>query len=96
VAKERISKDEADQARQRLTSTTNIEDLKDVDFVIEAVPVRQVFCVYQLLTGKGNPRAEVQDFCTTCKDMSCAHHSGDQYIVNIHYKDCGSDYYESH
>jgi 3-hydroxybutyryl-CoA dehydrogenase len=40
VAKERITKEEAEQARQRLSPTTNIEDLKDVDFVIEAVPVR--------------------------------------------------------
>jgi 3-hydroxybutyryl-CoA dehydrogenase len=39
IAKNRISKEDADQARQRLKPTTNIEDLKDVDFVIEAVPV---------------------------------------------------------
>jgi 3-hydroxybutyryl-CoA dehydrogenase len=38
VAKERISQADADQARQRLTATTNIEDLSNVDFVIEAVP----------------------------------------------------------
>jgi 3-hydroxybutyryl-CoA dehydrogenase len=42
VAKQRITQDEATKARERLTSTTKIEDLSDVDFVIEAVPVRWI------------------------------------------------------
>ncbi len=40
VAKQRISKDDAVAARERLTTGTSLEDLSDVDFVIEAVPVR--------------------------------------------------------
>lgn len=40
VGKQRISEENAAAARDRLTSSTNIEDLSDVDFVIEAVPVR--------------------------------------------------------
>lgn len=39
VAKERITQADSDEARARMTTTTNIEDLKDVDMVIEAVPV---------------------------------------------------------
>lgn len=39
VGKGRISKDDAAAARGRLTSSTSLEDLSDVDFVIEAVPV---------------------------------------------------------
>ncbi|KAF2665957.1 hypothetical protein BT63DRAFT_377159 [Microthyrium microscopicum] len=38
IAKERITAEEAAQVRERLTTTTNVEDLGDVDFVIEAVP----------------------------------------------------------
>ena len=38
VAKQRISQDEATAARARLQVSTNIQDLSDVDFVIEAVP----------------------------------------------------------
>ncbi|CRG92767.1 3-hydroxybutyryl-CoA dehydrogenase [Talaromyces islandicus] len=38
VAKERITREIADQVRGRLTPSTNLEDLSDVDFVIEAVP----------------------------------------------------------
>jgi len=38
VAKERISKEDAAASRERLTSSTKMEDLSDVDFVIEAVP----------------------------------------------------------
>ncbi len=38
MAKERISKDAAMQVRALLTPSTNIEDLSDVDFIIEAVP----------------------------------------------------------
>ncbi|KFY75617.1 hypothetical protein V499_04419 [Pseudogymnoascus sp. VKM F-103] len=38
VAKERISQSDADLIRSRLTSTTNMDDLSSVDFVIEAVP----------------------------------------------------------
>jgi 3-hydroxybutyryl-CoA dehydrogenase len=38
VAKERITKDAATQVRTLLTPSTNVEDLSDVDFVIEAVP----------------------------------------------------------
>lgn len=38
VSKQRISQDEAAAARGRLSSTTSLDDLADVDFVIEAVP----------------------------------------------------------
>lgn len=38
VAKERILKDDAAAARERLTPSTSMDDLSDVDFVIEAVP----------------------------------------------------------
>lgn len=40
VAKQRISKSEAEAARARLKWTTDISTLSDADFVIEAVPVR--------------------------------------------------------
>ncbi len=39
VAKGRISKEDATAARERLSHSTKLEDLSDVDFVIEAVPV---------------------------------------------------------
>ncbi|KAI9846798.1 MAG: hypothetical protein M1837_003647 [Sclerophora amabilis] len=38
VSKQRLSKDDAAATRGRLTSTTNMDQLSDVDFVIEAVP----------------------------------------------------------
>lgn len=38
VEKERINQQDADAARQRLTPSTRMEDLSDVDMVIEAVP----------------------------------------------------------
>ncbi|KAL8649820.1 MAG: hypothetical protein Q9210_004174 [Variospora velana] len=38
VSKDRITKDEATMIRERLSSTTKMEDLSSVDFVIEAVP----------------------------------------------------------
>ncbi|KAK7191370.1 hypothetical protein DPSP01_003018 [Paraphaeosphaeria sporulosa] len=38
VGKGRISKEDAAATRERLTSSTKLEDLSDVDFVIEAVP----------------------------------------------------------
>ncbi|KAI9799601.1 MAG: hypothetical protein M1833_003916 [Piccolia ochrophora] len=38
VSKQRISKDDASATRERLRSTTRMDDLSDVDFVIEAVP----------------------------------------------------------
>jgi 3-hydroxybutyryl-CoA dehydrogenase len=40
VGKGRISKEDAIAARERLTTSTKIEDLSEVDFVIEAVPVQ--------------------------------------------------------
>lgn len=39
VGKGRLSQEDADAARGRLTTSTQLEDLSDVDFVIEAVPV---------------------------------------------------------
>lgn len=39
VGKERISKDDAMAARERIQASTKMEDLQDVDFVIEAIPV---------------------------------------------------------
>ncbi|MCJ1472776.1 hypothetical protein MMC13_001425 [Lambiella insularis] len=38
VSKQRISKEDAAACRERLTPSTKMEDLSDVDFVIEAVP----------------------------------------------------------
>ncbi|KAI1191361.1 3-hydroxybutyryl-CoA dehydrogenase [Nemania serpens] len=38
VSKSRITQEQADEARSRLTGATSIERLADVDFVIEAVP----------------------------------------------------------
>ncbi|KAL8744402.1 MAG: hypothetical protein Q9190_003356 [Brigantiaea leucoxantha] len=38
VSKERINKDEAAAIRQRIVTTTKLEDLSNADFVIEAVP----------------------------------------------------------
>ncbi|KAF2834915.1 hypothetical protein M501DRAFT_999700 [Patellaria atrata CBS 101060] len=38
VGKQRISKDDAAATRERLSVSTNMEDVSDVDFVIEAVP----------------------------------------------------------
>ncbi|KAH6616527.1 3-hydroxyacyl-CoA dehydrogenase [Boeremia exigua] len=38
VGKGRLSQEDADTARGRLTTSTQLEDLSDVDFVIEAVP----------------------------------------------------------
>lgn len=38
VSKERISQSDADATRERLKSTTSMDDLGDVDMVIEAVP----------------------------------------------------------
>jgi len=40
VSKQKITREDADTARGRITTTTKMEDLSDVDFVIEAVPVR--------------------------------------------------------
>ncbi|TRX89078.1 hypothetical protein FHL15_009995 [Xylaria flabelliformis] len=38
VSKSRITQEQADEARSKLTGATSIEKLSDVDFVIEAVP----------------------------------------------------------
>lgn len=38
VGKGRLSQEDADAARGRMTTSTQLEDLSDVDFVIEAVP----------------------------------------------------------
>ncbi|KAI1130936.1 3-hydroxybutyryl-CoA dehydrogenase [Nemania abortiva] len=38
VSKSRITQDQADEARSKLTGATSIEELSTVDFVIEAVP----------------------------------------------------------
>lgn len=46
VGKGRLSKEDAAAARERLTSSTKLEDLSDVDFVIEAVPVRLDSCTF--------------------------------------------------
>ena len=40
LAKQRISQDDARSARERISATTQLEDLSDVDMVIEAVPVQ--------------------------------------------------------
>jgi 3-hydroxybutyryl-CoA dehydrogenase len=38
VSKSRITQDQADEARSKLSGSTSIDNLSDVDFVIEAVP----------------------------------------------------------
>lgn len=42
VAKERISSRDADATRSRISTSTSIEKLGEVDFVIEAVPVKTI------------------------------------------------------
>ena len=39
MAKQKISKDEVASTKERMSTTTNMEDIADVDYVIEAVPV---------------------------------------------------------
>ncbi len=53
VAKGRISEQNAAAARERLASSTNIDDLSDVDFVIEAVPVRSAHGAAQVTAQQG-------------------------------------------
>jgi 3-hydroxybutyryl-CoA dehydrogenase len=43
VAKQRISKEGADATKARISSTTDMDSLSEVDFAIEAVPVRLQF-----------------------------------------------------
>lgn len=40
LSKQRISKEGVDAVKELFTPSTKLEDLSDVDFVIEAVPVR--------------------------------------------------------
>lgn len=42
VTKQRITQDESTKIRERLTTSTKLEDLGKVDFVIEAVPVSYI------------------------------------------------------
>ena len=42
VQKEKLSQEDADAARQRLTASTSMDDLGDVDMVIEAVPEKAI------------------------------------------------------
>lgn len=39
IRKQRITEDDAKQIKERITTTTLLEDLAEADFVIEAVPV---------------------------------------------------------
>jgi hypothetical protein len=58
VGKGRISKEDATAARERLSSSTKLEDLSDVDFVIEAVPVRcapSILCTNMLNNPRKSP-----------------------------------------
>lgn len=59
VGKGRLSQEDADAARGRLTTSTQLEDLSDVDFVIEAVPVRRIFNLTQ--TSVSNVSQEIPD-----------------------------------
>ena len=62
VGKGRLSQEDADAARGRLTTSTQLEDLSDVDFVIEAVPVGQ--CCVSELESILNRRQEIPDLKT--------------------------------
>jgi 3-hydroxybutyryl-CoA dehydrogenase len=59
VSKGRLSQADADAARERLSSSTKMEDLSDVDFVIEAVPV-----------GSRNKGSRERDLTTRRKSQS--------------------------
>lgn len=39
ISKQKITKDQADAVKARLTTTTTMDALSGVDFVIEAIPV---------------------------------------------------------
>ncbi|KAF2424918.1 hypothetical protein EJ08DRAFT_594812 [Tothia fuscella] len=57
VAKNRMTKDDADSTRERLSTSTKIEDLNEVDFVIEAVP--------EILDLKTKIFAQLASICPT-------------------------------
>ena len=62
VAKNRISREDGIQPRETMKPTTNIDDLGDVDFVIEAVPVRTILSLEScrsLTQVSGDPKIEV-------------------------------------
>ena len=39
ISKQKITKEQAEAVKARLTTTTTMDSLSDVDFVIEAIPV---------------------------------------------------------
>ena len=94
VSKQRISKEDAASARTRLTPSTKMDDLSDVDFVIEAVPVGHLR-ISESTTGTenivGNPgaqdtniRSAASALCTTC-------HSRHEHVVDLHHQNCCRD-----
>lgn len=62
VTKQRITQDESTKIRERLTTSTRIEDLSKVDFVVEAVPVSYFVLPSDLSNmGQGNRKPQNQD-----------------------------------
>lgn len=89
VSKGRISQEDAAATRERLMPSTQLEDLSDVDFVIEAVPVRSPNlspdCVLTLPSG--NTRPKVEHLRAARENMSLTRYSRYEHILDIHYED---------
>lgn len=96
VAKQRISQDEATATRGRLTSTTSLDELSDVDFVIEAVPVRRQPNIYvpvvdaQITIGNSGSQDEnilgPRAYCSFARDPRYKH------VVYLHYQNRRCDH----
>lgn len=66
VAKQKLTQMEAAEVRARLLPSTKMDQLFDVDFVIEAVPVcsiQRVIVIVHANGCSGNTRPESQDIC---------------------------------
>lgn len=89
VGKGRLSQEDADAARGRLTTSTQLEDLSDVDFVIEAVPVRPFSSVTLTMHLRpiGNSGSQVEDLLAACPDLSISCHSRNEHILHLNYQD---------
>jgi hypothetical protein len=96
VSKERITKEQAAEVRGRLHPTTKMDDLKDVDFVIEAVPVYLPISYPHFSissnSSSGNSRAEVQNIFRPSKGLPIAYHPCDEHIVHINHSDSRCNY----
>lgn len=97
VLKGKITQEEKEQTRERISVTSDIGDFGDVDFVIEVCEIKNHYCSHVtifdglFLGGQRKPRPKTRPIRQPRQNHPQKRHPRFQHFLHLHHKDCSVD-----